>query len=183
MASRTSSTDFSVSLEEGEELYTGAANRAVARVEALGLQIPARPVDSSGNPFDGRLPSNVSDFTTRELADIYTLMCNYADYLENLCTVARAEALNADRRLKLTRSLIRKSKQGTAQDKDDQSLADVRYIEADVAYVEAATYCELLEGLAKAASRDRAVLSRLIETKKMDLENRRRDGNTQRYQR
>jgi hypothetical protein len=47
--------------------------------------------------------------------------------------------------------------------------------------VEAATYQELLEGLAKAASRDRSVLSRLIETKKMELDNKRRDNNARVY--
>jgi hypothetical protein len=179
--SRSSSTDFTVSLEEGEQLYSGAADRALSRVEKLGLEIPTRPVDFSGHPFDGKLPSNVSDFTTKELAEIYTLMCNYADYLENLCTVARAEVLNADKRLKLTKALVRKTKPGTAQDKEDQSLADIRYIEADVAYVEADTYRELLEGLAKAASRDRSVISRLIETKKMELDNKRRDHNARSY--
>ena len=181
MPPKTSGTDFTVSLDEGEALYTGAANRALSRIEKLGLEIPHRPVDSDGSPFDGRLPSNVADFTTRELANIYTLMCNYADYLENLCTVARTETVNADRRLKLTKSLIRKSKEGTAQDKEDQSICDIRYIEADVAYVESDTYRELLEGLAKAASRDRALLSRLIETKKMDLDNKRRDNNVRTY--
>jgi hypothetical protein len=178
---KRAATDFTVTLEDGEEMYSGAADRALQRIEKLGLEIPARPVDSSGQPFDGRLPSNVADFTTRELAEVYTLMCNYADYLENLHTVARAEVLNSDRRLKLTKALVRKTKPGTAQEKDDQCLTDVRYIEADVAYVEAATYQELLEGLAKAASRDRSVLSRLIETKKMELDNKRRDHNARVY--
>jgi hypothetical protein len=170
---KRAATDFTVTLEDGEEMYSGAADRALQRIEKLGLEIPARPVDSSGQPFDGRLPSNV--------AEVYTLMCNYADYLENLHTVARAEVLNSDRRLKLTKALVRKTKPGTAQEKDDQCLTDVRYIEADVAYVEAATYQELLEGLAKAASRDRSVLSRLIETKKMELDNKRRDNNARVY--
>lgn len=179
--SKRAPTDFTVTLEEGEEMYSGASERALERIEKLGLEIPQRPIDSDGNPFDGRLPSNVSDFTTRELAEIYTLMCNYADYLENVCTVARAESLNCERRLKLTKALVRKGKPGTAQEKDDLCLADVRYIEADVAFVEAATYLELLEGLSKAASRDRQVLSRLIETKKMELDNKRRDHNARSY--
>jgi hypothetical protein len=178
---RAAPTDFTVSLEEGEELYSGAATAAIERIEALGLEIPGRPVGNDGKPFDGHLPPNVSNFTTRELADIYTLMCNYADYLENLCTVARAEVLNTDKRLKLTKALVRKSKAGTAQERDDLCLCDSRYIMADVAYVEACTYAELLEGLSKAASRDRQVLSRLIETKKMELENKRRDGNARSY--
>jgi hypothetical protein len=178
---RNRKTDFTVSLGEGEDMYVGAAERALDRIAELGIEVPARPIDKNGDPFDGRLPSNVSDFTNKELADIYVMMCGYADYLENLCTVARADVLNSDKKLKMTKALVRKSKSGTAQDKEDQSISDVRYIEADVSYVEAKTYLELLEGLNKAASRDRSVLSRLIETKKMELDNKRRDRNARNY--
>lgn len=183
MPPRDTTTDFSVSLEEGVSMYAGAAERAVSRIEKLGLTTIERPIDKEGNPFDGHMPSNVSDFSTRDLAEFYTLMCNYADYLEGLCTLARAEVLNAERELKLTKALVRKTKGGTAQEKDDQCIIDSRYIQADVRAVEAETYRELLEGLAKAASRDRAVISRIIETKKMELENKRRDNGIQRYPR
>lgn len=178
---RGKKTDFTVSLQDGEDMYSGAAERALERVAELGLDIPSRPIDTNGDPFDGRIPPNVADFTTRELANLYTLMCGYADYLENLCTVARADVLNSDKKLKMTKALVRKSKSGTAQEKEDLCISDVRYIEADVCYVEAKTYLELVEGLNKAASRDRSVLSRLIETKKMELDNKRRDRNARSY--
>lgn len=155
-------------------MYDSAGERALARLEEAGLQIPQRPYDQNGQPFDGHLPTNITSFTTRELGDIFTLMCGYADFLENLATVARAEVLNAERKLKLTKSLVRKQKDGTAQERDDDCLTDVRYVEADVGYVEAKTYLELLEGLTKAASRDRAVISRLIETMRLEVDGKRR---------
>jgi hypothetical protein len=181
--SRTKGTDFTVGLEEGEEMYNTAAERALARLEEQGLNTPQRPYDKNGDPFDGHLPSNITDFTSKELGTIFALMCGYADFLENLATVARAEVLNADRKLKLTKSLVRKQKAGSAQTKDDECLTDIRYVEADVNYVEAKTYLELLEGLTKSASRDRAVISRLIETKRMEVDGKKRRRNVDGYRR
>lgn len=172
---RVQSTDFSVSIEEGTAIYARAVSGAQDRFDALQLAIPQRPMDDNGRPFSGHLPPNVADLPTMQLAQFYTLMCNYADYLEGLCTIARAEVLNAERAFKLIKAKVRQTKSGTAQERDDQCITDSRYIEADADLIEAETYRELLEGLAKAASRDRAVVSRIIETKKMELENKRRD--------
>lgn len=164
-------------------MYNSAGARALARLEEVGLQVPSRPYTSDGEPFDGHLPSNIPDFTSKELGNIFALMCNYADYLENLATVARAEVLNSERKLKLTKSLVRKTKSGTAQERDDDCVTDIRYVEADAGYVEAKTYLELLEGLNKAASRDRSVISRLIETKRIEIDGKRRTRNVDGYRR
>jgi len=169
--------DYSVTLEEGEQLYEDASLKAIGRIESAGLVLPSRPFADNGEYFDGRLPPNVSSFTNSELGEIYSMMCQHADYVHSLLTQAKAETLNSQEKLKLAKSLVRKTKTGTVQAKEDLTVADARYVEANVRWIEAKTFFELLEGIAGAASRDLRFLSRLIETKRLDIEMNRRDTN------
>lgn len=169
--------DYSVSLDEGEEMYEDATLRAITRIEESGLSLPARPVTEDNTYFEGGLPTNVASLTNMELGQIYSMMCQHSDYVHCLLTQAKAEVLNSAEKLKLAKSLIRKSKTGTVQEKDDLTIADARYVDANTKWIEAKTYSDLLQGLADAASRDLRVLSRLIETKRLDIEMNRRESN------
>ena len=171
------SMDYSITLSEGERLYEQATLRGVGRFESAGLRLPDRPRTVDGDEFDGQLPSDVNNFSNRELGDCHVLMCRWADYVHSLLTVAKADCLNAQERLKMVKALVRKSKQGPAHTKDDLTLADSRYVDANTLYIAAKTYAELVEGQAQAASRDCRVVSRLIETKRLELEANRRGEN------
>ena len=105
------------------------------------------------------------------------MMCRHSDYVHSLYVQAKGEVANAQEKLKLTKSLVRKSKSGTVQEKDDLTLADCRYVEANAEVLESKTYCDYVESIAGAANRDLRVLSRLIETKRLDIEMNRRDSN------
>jgi len=169
--------DYSVTLDEGDRMYEDAGLKAVERLENSGLALPSRPLEDNGQFFDGRLPDNVNSFTNSELGDIFSKMCGHSDYVNSLLTVAKAETLNSSEKLKLVKSLVRKSKTGTVQEKEDLTTADIRYVEANTCWIEAKTFCELLGGIAEAANRDLRVLSRLIENKKVSIEMNRRDSN------
>ena len=175
--------DYSVGLDEGAQMYEDASLKAIARLENSGLSLPSRPLAADNSYFDGRLPANVNSFTNMELGEVYSLMCQHADYVHSLLTQAKAETLNCTEKVKLSKALIRKTKTGTAQEKDDLTISDIRYVDANTDWIEARTYCDLLEGIASAASRDVRVLSRLIETKRLDIEMNRRDGNLSKVRR
>ena len=164
-------------VNEGIDVYVAAGIRAKKRLEIMGVVFPVQPpMIKKGVYFDGHLPSNVNSLTARELGEIYSLMCNYCDYISGVTIRAKNETINANERLSLIRAHIRKEKTGTAQVKEDATICDVRYLEANAEWLEAQELFELLQSREEAARRDLRVLSRLIETRKMDLEIGQREG-------
>tara|TARA_Y100000034_G_scaffold38625_1_gene47557 strand:+ start:550 stop:1104 length:555 start_codon:yes stop_codon:yes gene_type:complete len=169
--------DYTIPLDEGERLFEEASQRAEQRVAALGIVFPSRPVGTDGSYFDGRLPSNINSFSMAELGEIHALMCEHADWVTKEHTRAKSTALNLKEKLKLVTSSIRKSKTGTAQSKEDDTISDARYNVAKTSYLEEKEVSELIGGVLEAATRDLRVISRLIEVKRVAYEQGRRDTN------
>ncbi len=164
-------------IEEGVDVYVSAGKRARQRLSDLGISLPLHPpIVKKGVYFDGHLPANVNSMTARELGEIYSMMCNYCDYISGLTIRAKNETINANERLGLVRAHIRKEKAGNAQAKEDATICDVRYLEANSEWLESQELFEMLQTREEAARRDLRVLSRLIETRKMDLEIGQREG-------
>ncbi len=164
-------------VNDGIDVYVNAGIRAKKRLEAFGVAFPSHPpIIKKGVYFDGHLPSNVNSLTARELGEIYSMMCNYCDYISGVTIRAKNETINANERLSLIRAHIRKEKSGTAQSKEDATICDIRYLDANAEWLEAQELFELLQSREEAARRDLRVLSRLIETRKMDLEIGQREG-------
>jgi hypothetical protein len=181
---RTERKDYTIELDEGLALYDRSSTNAAKRMEKLGLDVlDDRPLDPNNEYFDGRLPPNVNDLTASELGELYGLMDRYCNWLTGYETVAKAEVANRSEQLKLVRARIRKTKSGTQADKDDDTTCDVRFVEANAKWLEATEYFSLLNGLTEASRRDMKVISRLVETKKIEFEQGRRAGNVERGRR
>ncbi len=176
------SDTMSMPLDAGLDRYDEAEERALARVVGTGLSLrtAAPKLRGSGEYFDGRVPTNLGSVSPAEIGEYYGLMVEYTDYAEGQTVLARAEMLSAEAKLDLVRAAVRKSKVGTAQDKGDLALIDVRYVEANANYIEARTYFELISAIGDAARRDVKFVSRVIETKKMELEMGGRGGSLSR---
>jgi len=169
---RHESADMSVPLDEGLERYDEAEERALARLKGSRLALrehPPRALEGQGY-FDGRVPANLSSLSPTDIGEYYGLMVEYTDYAEGQTVLARAEMLSAEAKLELVRAAVRKAKLGTAQEKGDLALIDERYVEANANYIEAKTYYELISAIGEAARRDVKFVSRLIETKRLELE-------------
>lgn len=170
--------DYTIPLDEAEQKYDDCLIRALERVDSLGLGIPPRPTLGDGSTYyDGYLPSNLNDFTNAQLGEIHVLQCRYADWVHGILVSAKAEADNAEQKLKQTKAQVRKTKQGTAQERDDQTITDVRYVDVETAYYEAKHFAKLVEVRAEAASRDLRVISRLVTGKEIEVSMNRRDLN------
>ena len=169
--------DYSIRLDEADEKYDNATMSAIQRLEDVGLQMAPRPMLDDGSYYDGHLPADINSYTNKELGEIYSLQCRFADWVHGLLTVAKASASNAEQKLKQAKAQIRKRQTGTVQDKEDKTVTDSRYVEANVNYIEEDTYSRFVEIRAEAASRDLRVVSRLITTKEMEISMNRRDGN------
>jgi len=168
--------DYSIPLEEGLSLYDDAVIRATRKMEADGLSISDHRPRLDGKYFDGRLPANVNSLTSKELGELFLLMTSYSDYVTSRLTLAKAAVSNAEQKLQLVQAKIRKSKTGNAAEKQDATYCDSRYVGSNAEWLEAREYHDLLAGIDEAARRDVRVLSRLIETKKMELEHGRAEG-------
>lgn len=176
---RGASFDYSMPLDEALARYARATDNVMDRLlnrdEILPPETRARNPDRSY--FDGHLPPGWSSLPARELGNLFELMTMHADFIGTKLTYAKAEKVNADERLKLVRAHIRRSKRGTNDAKDDDTLVDSRYVQANGDWLEAMEYHELLSSIYEAAGRDLRILSRVIETMKMEGEQGARAGN------
>ena len=171
MTTRNSTIDMSAGIDEGLDLYDKAEERALVRIERSGLALrQSPPRTSAGKFFDGRVPINLGTRTPAEIGEYYGLMVEYTDYVEGQLVLARTEMLTAEAKLSHVHANVRKSKTGTVQDKGDLSTIDIRFVEANANYIEAKTYYELISAIGEAARRDVKFVSRIIETKKMELD-------------
>lgn len=101
--------------------------KAMQRIETVGLMTPDRPKGADGAP---RLPDDIDNLEDKELGyylGIYARWCEYAEYI-----VAHADVKHA-----LTASThefisakVRLMKTGTVQDKSSKTHIDIRYQES-----------------------------------------------------
>jgi len=169
--------DYTMPLDEAEEAYDEAAIRALQKLGELGLELPPRPMMEDGSYYDGHLPADVNSYTNRQLGEIYSLQCRFTDWVHSEHIKAKAEAQNADQKLKQARAQVRKTKTGTVQAREDATTCDARFIQADARHQEADTFARLIEVRAEAAARDLKVLSRLITVKEQEIAMNQRDLN------
>lgn len=170
--------DYTIDVEEGRQRYSAASDRAMSRIADLGIDVlDEQPVNRDNEYFDGRLPANVNDLSAAELGDLYALMDQFSNWLTGYVTIAKAEVINKAEQLKLTKARIRKSKSGNKDEKEDDTICDTRYVEANALWLEASEYHSVLAGLLDASTRDLRVISRLVTLKEVEFEQGRRSTN------
>jgi len=173
--SRDTRADYSVPIDEGLDRYDQAEANAINSIAAKGLGLNAEPARwDDGRLFDGRIPSNLASLQMGDITTYHNLLIVHADYVNEQLVMGRAALETAKEKLAYVKAAVRKTKTGNAPQKADNTLVDDRYIQQNTAYIEARVVVELLEGIAKAASRDTAFVSRLYEAKKMEIEGNRR---------
>lgn len=175
--------DYSVDLDEGIEMYSLAEARALDRYQREGLVLleepPIERVEQNGTKvyFYGNLPPNLSKQPTQVIGEYYDLQCRWTDYVSSRLVLAEAAYAAADKKLELAKALIRKNKLGTAQDKQDATIADSRYVALSAELVEMQSYRDLVLGAAETARRNLRYISRIIEAVKLEFEMGHRGGN------
>lgn len=178
MANPRGGVDHTVQLEDGLEMYDKSVERAIDRLAGHGLDIHSdRPKKGDGTYFDGRLPTNTSSLPARDLGDLYSLMCQYTDYVSGLKVTLQAEERNYTEQLTLVKSKVSKTKDGSDKEVVADTYCDSRYVEANARWLEAKTMSELVANVEEAAKRDLKTISRLVEVRKMEFENGGRDAN------
>jgi hypothetical protein len=168
-----------VDLDEGLKTYRDISNRVLGRIyDDLGLNIPMEPpMTSDHKVFDGRLPPAWSSLDLRDMGELFEMMTAYADYVGGQLVMAKAAVTNAKERLALVKAKVRKSVAGSVEERNDTTEADARYVTANAEWLEAQEFFEILGGIAEAANRDIRMLSRQLETRKLEMEGAARSQN------
>lgn len=165
-------------LDECLDSYDAAELEALDMLAAKGLSGPDKPpVKQDGTSYDGRIPHNVGSRPPAEIGMWMELQTGYANYVSWQRQIAEATILTTKEKLSVTEAAVRRTKTGSVQSRKDATLVDHRYVEANTNWMRAKTYYMLLENLEQAARRDLKSLSRLVETKKMEMESGRRLSN------
>lgn len=169
-----------LSLDDGLTEYQTITDEVDSELSQIGVHAPSRPMISKGQYFDGRLPSDIKNCSINELVEYMALMTTYADFINNLAIKYKAAKKNAAEQLRFVQARVRKTKQGTVQAKEDDTICDFRYIDANRNYIKAEEMYERIQAVAEAASRDVKFLSRALEGKRISFEQSRRSTNVTR---
>ena len=174
---REDTRDYAVNLEDGMAMYETSVNNALNRLADHGLDVRADRPKKGNAYFDGRLPDDVSSLSSRDIGELFGLMCQYADYVSSLRVTLQAEERNYGEQLELVKAKVSKTKEGAAASVLNDTISDIRYVEANARWLEAKTMSELVANIEEAARRDLKTLSRLVEVRKMEFENGGRESN------
>ena len=175
--------DMAISLEDGIGLYDDAGHRARERLESVGLAIPVSLPrhPSTGATFKGRVPSNLSELSSREVGMYYNLQEAFVNYVSWQLAEAQAEYMSIEKQHKLTEAAVRRTKAGSVAAKKDETIVDHRLVEKDSELLEAKLYVEYLTNIETAGRRTLKAISRIIELHKMQLESGRRGEGIRKY--
>lgn len=177
-----SGLDYTEPLDTGLSRYQRATENVMSRLlDRDQLEPPEqRALNRDGTYFSGRLPEGWANLQGPQMAELFELMTRHADFVGTKLTYAKAERTNAEERLKLVRAHVRRTKRGTVEGKEDETIVDSRYVQANADWLEASEYYELLSSIYEAAGRDLRILSRVLETSKMEMGQGQRLGNLSR---
>lgn len=169
------------SIEESSDIYAESLATALEELAQLGVKKPKRPRTEAGDFFDGHLPNDVNTFSIIELGELMGYMTRHADWLSQLRVRAKAEKMEADENIKFVKASIRKKQVGTKEERDDATITDIRYVEANAKWLTKVHSYEAVLALEEAARRDLKTLSRLIEKEKIANEGDKRDATVSSY--
>ena len=180
--SRSKRPDMAMPLDEGLNVYDGAEESVVDYLDKMGIdtEISAPRLKNSRTAWDGQLPSNVGNLPASEIGEWLEMVNKRASWLTTKRIEAETAMLSAKEKLKLTTAHVRKTKSGTQQQREDATVIDDRYIQANANYIEALGIHKHLQGLEEACRRDHATISRLVKVKEIEWEQSRRGDNVAR---
>ena len=163
-----SNDKYEVSIEESAEIYGEALLTSRESLEAAGLGRSKRPKNQKGQYFDGHLPDNIDKASLSEISELSVLMTVFADYVQGLAKVAKAEKDAAEEHLKFVKAKIRKTKVGPKSEQDDATITDIRFVSANAEYLAKLHSYEAITAREEAARRDIKTLSRLVSTEQIN---------------
>jgi hypothetical protein len=151
-----------VRYEEGLAQYDEVMERVEQDLIDAGFPLPSRPSRGDDLCALPDLPIDLTQFSSRELGALLSEFSAWYSYSAGQLKLARGHRNVAEKRRAYGWSRIRKTKQGTVADKDDDTRTDSRFIQVDTEFEYADAKLELLKGITDGLLRDVETISRAI---------------------
>ena len=152
---------WDVKFEDGLAYYDNAVDEAEQEILDMGLLMGERPTDTRGELTDRpHMPADLSECSWKYLQKLIGQFTGWYDYAIGQYKLAIARRNVGDKKKTYSWSRIRKSKEGTVADKNDDTTVDSRYMQQDAHYEYCDTKSRLLEGIVDGLKRDIETVSR-----------------------
>lgn len=131
---------FEAELGAGLKVYEQAIDKGEAELMTMGFPPASRPRTSSGELAERPgLPVNMSDMSMSDLQNLLAWFTAWHSYAIEHLPRATKDRDAAETAKDFAWAKVRREKRGTVSDKNDATITDVRYIEAN-AYYETCDY-------------------------------------------
>jgi hypothetical protein len=126
--------NYEVEYAQGLKIYEQAVDKGEADLMSMGFPPAQRPHVGGTLADRPTLPMNLGDLSMQELQNLLGYFTAWHSYAIELVPRALSERNAADSSKAFSWAKTRKSKEGTVQDKNDDTQTDGRYIEANAYY-------------------------------------------------
>lgn len=139
-----------------------AKEEALVKLRKARLSIPKRPVDEEGNPLSLSLPRDLAATSSEKLGQLMTQFTSQADFIAVAATEADIELNVAEHVYERIQAMVRLQKEGTVQERADQTMVDPEVKAAAQNYYRAVALSKMTQTLLHACERDLNAISREI---------------------
>lgn len=173
-----------ITMEEKLQRYEDAIDTARKRMTKLGLKDRGRPYNEDGSAYDGFLPDDIDKASLHEIKEELVKMNAFLGYVKGLNQQAKEELSSAQQKLNTVKGAIRKKKIGSKEEREDATINDIEFINANAEYLTKLYSCEKIELRVEMATKAINILSRLITAEQVSNDTGRkiahvnRGGNT-----
>lgn len=151
-----------VRYEEGLAQYDEVMGQVEDELIEMGFPLPSRPSQGDNMMDLPDLPVDLTQFSARELGALLSEFSAWYGYAAGQLKLARGQRNVTEKKRSYGWSRIRKTKQGTVSDKDDDTRTDSRFIQVDSEFEYSDAKLELLKGITDGLLRDIETISRAI---------------------
>lgn len=156
---------FDLDIKSGRRVYDDATESAEEDLIRSGLPLPERPTDMQGElDIPPVMPPDLGELDFRGIQTLLGQFTAWYNYASGQLTQSEGKRNAADKQRAFSWSKIRKLKEGTVEDKNDQTRVDSRYMHADANYEYWDAKTRMLKGIVDGLKRNIETISRSINT-------------------
>ena len=149
-------------MEEKLQKYEDAIDLSRRRMAQLGLKDRKRPYLKDGSAYDGFLPDDIDKAPLHEIKEELVKMNAFLGYVKGLNQQAKEELSAAQQKLNMVKGNIRKKKIGSKDEREDATINDIEFINANAEYLTKLYSCEKIALRVEMSTKAINILSRLI---------------------
>lgn len=145
------------------DAYENAHQDSEQEIVKMGLPFSGRPMDSRGDfAPPPQLPYPISDCGVRVLQDLMAEFTSWWSYALQQLQLAKGRRDAHEEEVKAIRAIVRGGKEGTAADRDNETLIDIRFVDQNARLLMSVEVCDLLTAIVRGFEQSIAMISRQL---------------------